>query len=1297
MAFMFCVQSNNNDMKTTHNIFMKIIFILTLCMGWGSAAMTHAQEPTKRGLTFVSSSDAKTSGEWAGNMIDGTNNKWGNSWNGTAQWLIVKSTDGPIKLKRYVLKNANDTHSYKARQWKSWTIEGSKNGTSGWTVLETKTDYDLPCATAYQENSFDVTNDASYEYYRVTVSAINNGGASSGMQQMAEITFFALDASDLERAEAMESVTQQIGDANDATWTAFVEARTTFAGAKTEANAQAVLTAYTNWKSSITTNLYLPDGYYYMKGMATARRPYLFANYPEDKRGYTHHSDSYTLTNNYLWKVERVGDTGIRMVNGQGVPLWTDNNVRQSELTFGARNGTEGIYFTQAINLRNDGNNGTLTTWASGGNSAADNRWTFLTPEMGGKEIYTVRLVNAPANTYITYDGQYAMDGGFFLASATPTVENITAADIDATHKVLSRSIDTVNKTITIRYGAEGQVYMTYNVYHGSVAPANLLFTMECAETPDAAPTYGGYTFPTYLDVTNAPNPVPSTEQTFNLVTTMKSTAPFQTNTAQVYTMRVKPSIKAYVVSSSLHTSVDPSASTPNTYMYGWKITGDWYNGFYFQNADTDEYLNTGREKVQQVTFTANKAEAVPLELDPLNASQWLLRAKGTNYWLNRNGSYVSLWSSKDEGSAVAFAPIEDLHYLADFRYMWNGQMVHEIDGRRVERDGAFPESGLTGYTVIGNPTVDGDEVTSVHGVGPYEFQLRKNTRVVNGIEAEITVGVTHEIDNIFPGLKVVDFEGHDLVAGGYNLTVGSAGECVSIDGSTITGTARSAGTHSLGVDLTSEALALYNAPATGFPSVRVLQGLARVRFKKELIILDYGDVDGAVKTMPLSEEDFIFEPTAAKESFTLTDLHVVTAGNESKNEYRIGTTGAYNLRSHAVTTEDLIVQPTLTSNDYDIEVPPTAKLRVYDLEKYTLLTNTLHDIHSYKIGDELGEYSYTGTTPNDETGNAGYESYWSDLYRQGSNLHGIHKVEEEEGINTKIAELHTKVTSFQTDVQTNTRLNMPEAGKTLLTIDDGTDIYYYDEAKGLLAYTQAATANSESVAHGQYRTGGTGITFAGVPNANRAVKGQYKMSTTDETLYELNSVPSLPYTISASGNGYGTLYAPVALKIPAGVKAYVEIKEEAPEAGIAKIKLAPLASIIPAQTAVILKGVAGETYNFPVTTSTYEAQNIFFAGTYLTQPISGSYTLQPTGATVGFYTWASSVTGFRAYIPDNAPDAGRVRAYVLDFGDGTETGIETILGTTSPATPAYDLSGRQIQPTQRGLYLQQGRKVLRN
>lgn len=1281
---------------------MKIIFILTLCMGWGSTAITmgaYAQEaePTERGLTFVSSSDTSTSGEWPAMLLDGNSNtKWGNSWSaGTPQWVIAKSSE-PVVAKKYKLVNAGDTHKsdyqqYK-RQWKSWKVEGSTNG-SDWVELDLHTDDVLPHDTPSQIHEFELSNTQAYIYYRVTVSAIDGGT----MHQMADFILYALDATSIERAEAMASVTQQIGDANDATWTAFVEARTTFAGDKTETNAQAVLTAYTNWKSSTTTNLYLPDGYYYMKGMDTGRYPYLYADYPTYTNGYTHHSGSYTLTNKYLWKVERVGDTGIRMVNGQGVPLWTDGNTRYPELTFGARNGMEGIYFTQAINLRNDRDTGTLTTWASGGNSKADNRWTFLTPEMGGKEIYTVRLVNAPANTYITYDGQYAMDGGFFLASTTPTEGSITAADIDDTHKVLSRSIDTDNKTITIRYGAAGQVYMTYNVYHGSVTPANLLFTMECAETPGSTPTFGGYVFPTYLDVANKPNEVPSESSTYNLVTTYNATAPFRPDGTTVYSLKIKDA-NGYV-KSNLGYSSAPNANTPNTYEYGWKITGDWYHGFYFQNADTDMFLNPGtNNNVTQIALVADKADAKPLELVAANnTSFWALRTKGTsNCYLNKRTN-LGTYSNADAGCHLTFTALTDLHYLATYTYMWNGGVVHEEDNLRKQRGDAFGATIPAGYTSSGNPTVDGDVVTSVHGVGPYEFQLRKNTRVVNGIEAEISVGVTHEIDNIFPGLKVVDFEGHDLVAGGYNLTVGDAGECVSIDGSTITGTARSTGTHRLGVELTSEASALYNAPTTGFPSVRVFQGLARVRFKEELklIILDYGTVDGAVNTVPLSKESFIFEPTAAKESFTLTDLHVVTKDNDTRDTYRASTTGGYNLNSYAVTTEDLIVQPTLTSNNYDIEVPPTAKLRVYDLEKYTQLTNTLHDIHSYKIGDQLGEYSYTGTTPNDETGNAGYESYWSDLYRQGSNLHGIHKVEEEEGINAKIAELHAKVTSFQTNVQNNTSLNMPEAGKTLLTINNGTDIYYYDEAKGLLAYTQAAAANSESVAHGQYRSG-TGITFAGVPNANRAVKGQYKMSTTGETLYELNSVPSLPYTISASGNGYGTLYAPVALKIPAGVKAYVEIKEEAPEAGIAKIKLAPLASIIPAQTAVILKGVAGQTYNFSVTTSIYEAQNIFFAGTYPTQTISGSYTLQPNGAGVGFYTWSGDVTGFRAYIPDKAPDSGRVRAYVLDFGDGTETGIETILGTTSPATPAYDLSGRLVQPTQRGLYLQQGRKVLR-
>ena len=75
----------------------------------------------------------------------------------------------------------------------------------------------------------------------------------------------------------------------------------------------------------------------------------------------------------------------------------------------------------------------------------------------------------------------------------------------------------------------------------------------------------------------------------------------------------------------------------------------------------------------------------------------------------------------------------------------------------------------------------------------------------------------------------------------------------------------------------------------------------------------------------------------------------------------------------------------------------------------------------------------------------------------------------------------------------------------------------------------------------------------------------------------------------------------------------------------------------------------------------------------------------------------SSYIKGFRAYfrLKDEAATA---RAFRIDFGDGDVTGISTISAdskaTTSDAT--YTLDGRRIsQPAQKGVYIQNGKKVI--
>ena len=74
------------------------------------------------------------------------------------------------------------------------------------------------------------------------------------------------------------------------------------------------------------------------------------------------------------------------------------------------------------------------------------------------------------------------------------------------------------------------------------------------------------------------------------------------------------------------------------------------------------------------------------------------------------------------------------------------------------------------------------------------------------------------------------------------------------------------------------------------------------------------------------------------------------------------------------------------------------------------------------------------------------------------------------------------------------------------------------------------------------------------------------------------------------------------------------------------------------------------------------------------------------------------NMKGFRGYFVMHDAPAG-AREFIMNFGDGETTGIQSIRmeNGTTPAEGTYDLSGRRIQgqPTQKGIYIQNGKKVV--
>ena len=85
------------------------------------------------------------------------------------------------------------------------------------------------------------------------------------------------------------------------------------------------------------------------------------------------------------------------------------------------------------------------------------------------------------------------------------------------------------------------------------------------------------------------------------------------------------------------------------------------------------------------------------------------------------------------------------------------------------------------------------------------------------------------------------------------------------------------------------------------------------------------------------------------------------------------------------------------------------------------------------------------------------------------------------------------------------------------------------------------------------------------------------------------------------------------------------------------------------------------------------------------------------TSGTLVHPSATGNMKGFRGYFVMN--EAAGARAFVINFGEGETTGIQPIRmeNGTTPAEGTYDLSGRRIQgqPTQKGVYIQNGKKVI--
>lgn len=261
--------------------------------------------------------------------------------------------------------------------------------------------------------------------------------------------------------------------------------------------------------------------------------------------------------------------------------------------------------------------------------------------------------------------------------------------------------------------------------------------------------------------------------------------------------------------------------------------------------------------------------------------------------------------------------------------------------------------------------------------------------------------------------------------------------------------------------------------------------------------------------------------------------------------------------------------------------------------------------------------------------------------------------------------------------------------GNKLLAYETG---YYLENNdnfagyKGITAGTNIEFSEAENRAAGCYNVKFNGNRFL---NTKASGSNYYtdaeNSAPNDDFNFQMEYVESLPLSVGAAG--YATLIAPVALEIPAGVEVYTAAFEDG------RAKLTSISDVIPANVGVVVKAAQG-TYNFNITTTENVATSAL-SGVPNTENVaseSAAFILANGKHGVGFYKLSSAnrtIHGFRAFYTAPA-EAQAVSAFLLE---NNVTGIEEI-ETSADKAPIYDLSGRRVAKAEKGVYIQNGRKI---
>lgn len=210
---------------------------------------------------------------------------------------------------------------------------------------------------------------------------------------------------------------------------------------------------------------------------------------------------------------------------------------------------------------------------------------------------------------------------------------------------------------------------VTYDVYFND----NKLYSEVVMQDEGSVATYALPEEYTYLDV-EVPNVTINEAQTVRVNTSYNSNLPFVVG--NYYNMTVREyNIYADLEGGDAIKSIKTVRDISNQAYFDWKIGGDWYNGFTFQNKSNNKYLSYGASASPADDTNANLVNEVNagakfnLKFKRRdNTDRWSLSLVGTTNgtYINRRSDNLSTWNGGDNalgevGSAIVFTPAEEI------------------------------------------------------------------------------------------------------------------------------------------------------------------------------------------------------------------------------------------------------------------------------------------------------------------------------------------------------------------------------------------------------------------------------------------------------------------------------------------------------------------------------------------------------------------------------------------------------------------------------------------------------------